>query len=955
MASYLKDTQPYVNAHPCAEGRATSAGKSTLRCLAAALSVAVVTIALLADARPSLADTTEQSESASFYQDALKRLQEGNSAAAVIQLRNAIQRYPDNLDARLLLGRVYLDSGDGASAEKELRHVYEARPADEIQLLLAQALLLEQKYQEVLSLVDDKGASPALRSSKLIVRGQAQSGLKNFEEAEALFNEAASLAPQSAAGPLAMARLKLMRKDFVAADQQADAALQRDASSFDAWLIKSDIATSRGDIRSALAALDKADKAKPGDLRVQLGRAQAELRGGQLDAADSNVKRILEQVPGHLLAKYLQCSIEVARGNFENANRIFLEIEDKVRDYPPSLLLGGFIRSQTKQYAQAEVALSRYLAIDPDNVEARRLLALTQLRNGTAASAVETLQRLLDKNPNDAAAQQLLASAYLRLGKYSEAAEAFEQAAKFGNAAAAQQARASLTLLGTKLGLPGSPNAGTDVLPSDDLTKGTLLILELLKTGEYDAALQKAEQLKGAYPSNPLVENIEGAIYLTQGDDANARKHFEAALTFDPDFFPASANLDRLDVRAGDIAAVEKRMRERVAANPKDERALLRLTEFLAGQQRGGEAIALVEGNLNGLSQGLEARQALVRLYIAAKAADKAKRMLGDLVGIAPDNVSVQQFVAQGYIDTGDPKQAVDIMRSLVSKHPDDVSLKLALAQVQVSASLPEDARVILEDVRRTDPGNVAAVAALINLALAANKPDDAIQYARDLAPADRIKSAQLEASVLERTKRADEAVAVLDKAFQQDAVSALAVDLGSAQLNAGRIDQAIDGLRRWLQQNQTDAAVRSVLGAALLRKGDHVGAAREYDKLVGQDPFNAVTLNNLAWLRDELGVAGAVDLAKRAHSLAPKSGEIADTLGWLLIKAKNTTDGLKLLREAAAATPANSDIQFHLAYALHQVGDDPGALKILLALLATDEQFSERAAAESLLSQLRS
>src|SRR5262249_37312775 len=146
------------------------------------------------------------------------------------------------------------------------------------------------------------------------------------------------------------------------------------------------------------------------------------------------------------------------------------------------------------------------------------------------------------------------------------------------------------------------------------------------------------------------------------------------------------------------------------------------------------------------------------------------------------------------------------------------------------SAASPEDARATLEDARRAAPGNVAAVAGLINLALAANKADEAVQYARDLAAVDRVKAAQLEADVLERTKRADDAVAVLDKAFQRDAVSALAVDLGSAQLNAGHIDQAIDGLRRWLQANPTDVAARSVLGAALLRKGDHVAAAAEYD-----------------------------------------------------------------------------------------------------------------------------
>src|SRR5262249_39302468 len=142
---------------------------------------------------------------------------------------------------------------------------------------------------------------------------------------------------------------------------------------------------------------------------------------------------------------------------------------------------------------------------------------------------------------------------------------------------------------------------------------------------------------------------------------------------------------------------------------------------------------------------------------------------------------------------------------------------------------------------------------------------------------------------------------------FQRDAVSALAVDLGNARVGAGRLDEAIEGLRKWLLQNPSDAAARSVLGTALLKKGDYPGAAAEDDRLVAQDPYNAVTLNNLAWLRDELGIAGAVDMARRAHGLAPQSGEITDTLGWLLVKGKNSEDGLKLLREAAASAPTNS------------------------------------------------
>ena len=923
-----------------------------LRNLTIVLGIVFCAMALLSSVGNSA--TKEETESLSYYQDALKRLQEGNAGAAVVQLRNAIQRDPNNLDARLLLGRLYLQGGDGPSAEKELRHVYEGRPGDEVELLLGQALLLQQKYDDVLSTVSDKAVAPELRSSKLIVRGSAKMALGAYGDAEALLNEAMRLTPKSTVALLAMSRFKLMRGNSASADELAEAALQVNPGFFDGWLMKASIATSRGDIRAALTALDRAATIRPDDMRVQLGRAQANLRGGQLDAAEKSVKEVLARNPDNALAKYIECSIDVGRGDFETASRVFLEIEDRLRDYPPSLLLGGVIKYQIGQFAQAEVSFSRYLAIMPSNVEVRRLLALTQLREGNPQSAAETLQQLLDKDPNDGAALQLLASAYVRQEKYSEAADAFERAARFGNAASAAQARASLALLGTSLGLPGSPKTGTDVLPSDELTKSVLLVLELLKTREFDIALEKLGKLKITYPSNPLIENVEGAVYLAKSDDENARKHFEAALAIDRNFFPAMANLDRLDVRAGNVPAVEKRMRSRLVEDPLDERSIIRLSSFLMSQQRSTEAIELLEGKLHELPKSTAIHEALIRLYLAQPDVQKAKRATGDLAAIAPDDTASLRFVAQAYVQAGDQQSAVEVMRALVDKNPTDASLKIALTQILASTS-PEEARTILEDIRRTDPSNIEATIGLINLALAANKVDEAIREARDLAPRDRIRAVQLEANILERSKRADDAVKILAGAFQRDNVSALAVDLGSARVNSGHIDEAIEGLRLWLQQMPTDSAARRILGAALLRKGDYTGAAAEYDKLLVQDPFDAVTLNNLAWLKDELGAAGASDLARRAHELAPQSGEITDTLGWLLIKSKNMDDGLKLLREAAAAVPTNSDIQFHLAYALHETGDDSTALKILEKLLTTDEKFSERPAAESLLKQLRS
>ncbi len=54
-----------------------------------------------------------------YVREAEAYLEKGEAKAAVIQLKNALQENPANIEARLMLGRIYLQAGDGASAEKE--------------------------------------------------------------------------------------------------------------------------------------------------------------------------------------------------------------------------------------------------------------------------------------------------------------------------------------------------------------------------------------------------------------------------------------------------------------------------------------------------------------------------------------------------------------------------------------------------------------------------------------------------------------------------------------------------------------------------------------------------------------------------------------------------------------------------------------------------------------------
>ena len=84
-----------------------------------------------------------------------------------------------------------------------------------------------------------------------------------------------------------------------------------------------------------------------------------------------------------------------------------------------------------------------------------------------------------------------------------------------------------------------------------------------------------------------------------------------------------------------------------------------------------------------------------------------------------------------------------------------------------------------------------------------------------------------------------------------------------------------------------------------------------------------------------------------------PKSNDILDTLGWILVEQGNTTRGLPLLQKAASLAPDLTEIRYHFVLGLVKAGDKAKARKELEQLLATGKDFPDINKARTLLQQI--
>lgn len=891
---------------------------------------------------PAHADTQQSQR---FYDEGVQQLQSGNASAAVIQLRNAIQQDPANLKARQLLGQLYLRTGDAVSAEKELRRVFEAQRSDEVELQLAQALMMQRRYGDVFAVLSPQGATPELTQAKLVMSGQAYMGTGQIDDAESQFRAALETAPNLAEAKLGLARIDALRNRTDEARRSVDEVLATSPDNLEALLLSADIAFAGQRADDALASLNRAAALSPDNPRVLLPRARVRLQTGSINEAEKDVSRVLERTPRDVMARYMKASIQLIRGDANAARTTFQPIEGALADYPPALLLGGLIKFNTGQYAQAEASINRFLASAPDHVPARRTLAAIQLRSNNTLSAIEALKPLVADHPDDLIARQMLAGAYLRQGDMGNATAMFEELAKSPNRPMAARAKSTLGLL-------QASDAGSRDMPPET-RRSVALVLDYIRNGEFAKAHETVDQLKTADADNPQLISLEATIFAAEGDMGTAKSRLQAASALDPSMSEIANNLNLVDARMGNLDAVEKRLRDAVSANPGDEQAVLRLGQFLAQNQRLNEAEDTLESAASRHPNSITMRRILGELYERRDDKPKLLETAGQLRQIGNAQPEALKFAAVMYRAGGDPARAADALRVYAKAKPDDAEAQIALAQNLIAANRPEEARPVLEAIKAKDPASAVATLGLVDLALARNDADGALKLADGLRQANPIAAAQLRSSVLLRTNRVDEAIRAMEQALQATSDRQLALGLYGLRRDNGRMDQAVSGLEDWVKRNPDDVAARTVLADTYLTRQDLKQAEAHYDILVQARPGDPALLNNAAWIAHELGSPQALQYARRAHAAAPSAPEIADTLGWILVQSGETAEGVELLRSAAAGAPSNQDVQYHLAYALHATGAKDEAREILEKLGTDGKPFESREEAAELLATI--
>ena len=885
----------------------------------------------------------------------------GDLRGAVLELKNALRDHPQSGPARFFLGQIYLDLEDGDSAEKELSLAASyGVDRDAILLPLAQSWILQQKYDKVLDEVRiSRNMQPHVQASFHVVHGDAWFGKADLDRARQSYETARDLDGTNALAHVGLGNVALARHEMEQAAAHLRDAEARDKSHPRVLTLEGDIAAARGDFKTALAAYSRLVEMRPQNVLYRTVLSWAQFNAGDPKSATANIRQVLQVAPDYPPANHIWSVIAYSTKDFQAAadaaSKVVAIAPERIQSY---LVLGAASYSLGR-LEQAHAALSRYVAARPGDRDARKLLGNVQMALGRSADAFQTLAGMVDEKTTDAELLNLVAQAALQKGDLGTGREYLERSL------ALEQSPSVVSRLGFAQIALGRVDEGLAeleravALDPKSFERRMVLAVQYLRAQRLDDALELARELQEANPKRAAGYVIEGLALTLSHKLPEAKRAFERGLEVEPGNPNAAHSLARMAALDEDWDKAEKILKSVLKVHKNEQRTLLLLADVAA---RKGD----MEERLDYLARAIKAH---------------------------PEAREPAIFYAQALLEQGEAAKAVDAINTVRPLFPDDAPLLEVAGRAELAAGRAVDAVITFERLLELQPeshlaahllgtayegeGNFVRAARAYERALKAAPESAETQFGLArvrLQLGQAAESRKLIDGLLARSDHELARPALLElrghaALADKDAAAALkdfrevfelqknSVNLrrvAETELVAGRPDDALRTLGKWLEAYPDDVDTRLQLANTLLVTGKLEPALREYEAVVAADKENAVAHNNLAWIAGELGQGDkALRHAGRAIALKPDVADFHDTAGSIYMKLKRADDAVAAFRRAADLAPQDGEIRHRLAEALAAAGRPQEAVTVLNDLLRGSYHLPDRAGAERMLLQL--
>ncbi len=660
-------------------------------------------------------------------------------------------------------------------------------------------------------------------------------------------------------------------------------------------------------------------------------------------------------------------------------------------------------------YVKAGLEFKNALQIDPGFAEACSMLGQTALMQGDLTGAHASLARAVELAPNDASSRLLLGNVLLAGNALDGALEQagivlhvqpLNEAAlllKAGVLLRQEKSGEALRILdGMRARKPKTPGAYLMAAMAhdrrDDPVKAEQALLQGLSANPGSVELlqglaERYARAGRAAEAEPLLkkimaiqpENVRNrfnlaALYWGSNRRGEAAGEFERLLAESAGNEELWLSVTSFYHARGLTAAVERTLRDGIAALPKSMKLRLALADCCLERGKPDRGVALLKEALaldrNGKSAlAVETKGALSRALLAQGATGEALTVVNEALEETPKSSALHYAKGMVLLSKGDGAGAVAELRTVVSEAPHFVPGHLSLAEAHTFNREHGLALGALRTALQNNPDSMELLSALAGEYLARNDLQSARGSLKKIARnyEERVRQnprdaaawnmlGKLHASGREYAK----ARAEFEKAGElRPGWPAPAVNLARVCLAEGRKEEAIRMCEQSMKKMPRAPMPYLLLGQVHEQAGEFRKAIGVYTRALEQMPDLWVAANNLACALSEhpssmADLDRALSCARRARQINPHEPALSDTLGWVLYKRGDLVRALAEARAAVAANPGNPTHTCHLGMILAGLGRKAEAKEKLTAALSGKDPFPGRKEAEKALMGLK-
>ena len=668
-----------------------------------------------------IASCSSPAEKAEKYYQKGMSLLEKDPAKAKLEFQNALQMKKNMTKAVYSLGLVAERQGDWKGAFSYMRQVNEKEPNNieaiiklgEIFLAAGKLDLAEEKSKKALEI--DKTNVAALNLYAMVQ-------LKSDNKAAALEYAKLALArdPKNQNTFVILAEISLKNKDnkkaieyfdkalsfneknitiqFLKAKTFQDAAMPAEAEQTYQAMIKlfpNNVIVKRSYVQFLIKSNRRNDAeqqlrmialANPDDVNSKLDVVKFIFLSKGADAARAELEAYVKKEPKNYDLSFALVDLYRSQKNLTEVDNLLNQIVKQAGKSAPSYKAQNLIAYQfigQGKNAEASKLLNEILAEDKSNSLALTLRANLALQAKNYDAAVSDLREVLRDSPDSSNAALMLANAYENTGSAELAEENYLKAFQTSKLSSQYGVPYTQFLLRRK-----QPDRAEKILedilsahPNDLLAIRVLAQLKIQKK-DYAGAQALAEKVKGLNTQNTLNDEILGAISSSKNNLEGTLTAYKSAHLKSPDDIGPINAIVNAYVKAGKLSEALTFMQATVKAKPDNAETKLILGQLLASSGMTQSSIDAFNAAIKLNPKLLASYQRLALAQVSLKQNAEAKKSIELGLKVAPDDFGLNITEASIYEATGQFDNAIKVYEKLNLAHPDSAIVANNLASL---------------------------------------------------------------------------------------------------------------------------------------------------------------------------------------------------------------------------------------------------------------------------------